>query len=73
MVMKEVTRPLTSHGISFRQMSNYVVRCQTRELRFQAEILEAEQGQFLLRFRKASGNVRSYKDLCSRLLTSMNL
>lgn len=73
MVMKEVTRALTSHGISFRQMSNYVVRCQTRELRFQAEILEAEQGQFLLRFRKASGNVRSYKDLCSRLLTSMNL
>lgn len=72
-VMKEVTRALTSHGISFRQMSNYVVRCQTRELRFQAEILEAEHGQFLLRFRKASGNVRSYKDLCARLLTSMNL
>jgi len=71
-VMKEVTRALTSHGISFRQMSNYVVRCQNQELRFQAEILEAD-GQFLLRFRKASGNVRSYKDLCARLLTSMNL
>ncbi|CAJ1356374.1 unnamed protein product [Effrenium voratum] len=73
-VMQEVTRALSSHGISFQQISSYVVRCQSQGVRFQAEIMQADQGgEFLLRFRKASGDVRSYKDLCARLLTSMNL
>eukprot|EP00913_Durusdinium_trenchii_P024101 g22634.t1 len=72
-VMEEVTRALKSHGISWRKMDEYVVRCQNHKVRFQAEILEAEQGQFLLRFRKASGDAHSYNDLCARLLTAMKL
>lgn len=71
--MEEVTRALKSHGISWRKMDEYVVRCQNHKVRFQAEILEAEQGQFLLRFRKASGDAHSYNDLCARLLTAMKL
>jgi len=72
--MQEVTQALNSHGISFRQTSNFVVRGQSQGVRFQAEILQSDEGGgFRLRFRRASGDARSYKDLCARLLQTMTL
>lgn len=73
-VMQEVTQALNSHGISFRQTSNFVVRGQSQGVRFQADILQSDEGGgFRLRFRRASGDARNYKDLCARLLQTMAL
>ncbi|CAE8718843.1 unnamed protein product [Polarella glacialis] len=73
-IVQEAMQSFGSHGISFRQTSNFVVRCQSQGVRFQAEVLQLDRGGgFALRFTRASGDVRTYKDLCARLLADMNL
>jgi len=73
-IVQEVVRALGSTGISFRQTSNFVVRCQAQGVRFQAEVFQMDRGGgFALRFTRASGDVGIYRDVCSRLLSSMNL
>eukprot|EP00933_Yihiella_yeosuensis_P026252 TRINITY_DN20371_c1_g1_i2.p1 TRINITY_DN20371_c1_g1~~TRINITY_DN20371_c1_g1_i2.p1 ORF type:complete len:680 (+),score=119.99 TRINITY_DN20371_c1_g1_i2:243-2282(+) len=73
-IMQEAMKALGSNGISFRQTSNFVVRCQSHGVRFQAEIHQLDRGGgFALRFTRASGDVWHYKDICARLLSDMDL
>eukprot|EP00931_Biecheleriopsis_adriatica_P060043 TRINITY_DN36031_c0_g1_i1.p1 TRINITY_DN36031_c0_g1~~TRINITY_DN36031_c0_g1_i1.p1 ORF type:complete len:650 (-),score=108.60 TRINITY_DN36031_c0_g1_i1:66-2015(-) len=73
-IVREVIKTLGSQGLSFRQTSNFVVRGQTQGVRFQGEVFQMDRGGgFALRFSRVSGDVWQYKDVCARLLTSMNL
>lgn len=73
-IVTEVIRTLGSQGLSFRQVSHFVVRCQAEGVRLQAEVVHLDRGGGLsLRFTRAAGDTWVYKELCSRLLADMNL
>lgn len=73
-IVQELLRSLAAHGIAYRQVSNFMVRCQTQGLRFQAEVLQLDRGSgYALRVSRVSGDVWQYKDVCARLLSEMDL
>lgn len=73
-IIQEVMRTLSDTRISFRQVSNFVVRAQTQGVRFQVEVLQQDQGGgFAVRLTRATGDVYQYKEICGRLLASMTL
>eukprot|EP00930_Biecheleria_cincta_P028345 TRINITY_DN19784_c0_g1_i2.p1 TRINITY_DN19784_c0_g1~~TRINITY_DN19784_c0_g1_i2.p1 ORF type:complete len:711 (-),score=139.88 TRINITY_DN19784_c0_g1_i2:106-2238(-) len=73
-IIHEVMRTLSDTRISFRQVSNFVVRCQTQGVRFQVEVLQQDRGGgFAVRLTRATGDVWQYKEICGRLLASMTL
>jgi len=73
-IMQEVLRSLAAHGISYRQMSNFMVRCQVQSLRFQAEVVQLDRSSsYALRLARVSGDIWHYKEICARLLSEMDL
>eukprot|EP00419_Tripos_fusus_P049664 CAMPEP_0172837576 /NCGR_PEP_ID=MMETSP1075-20121228/27296_1 /TAXON_ID=2916 /ORGANISM="Ceratium fusus, Strain PA161109" /LENGTH=847 /DNA_ID=CAMNT_0013680983 /DNA_START=29 /DNA_END=2569 /DNA_ORIENTATION=+ len=69
-IVQEVLRSLAAHGISYRQISNFMVRCQVQSLRFQAEVVQLDRGSgYALRLARVSGDIWHYKEICARLLS----
>jgi hypothetical protein len=72
--MQEVLRSLAAHGISYRHISNFMVRCQVQSLRFQAEVVQLDRSSgYALRLARVSGDIWHYKEICARLLSEMDL
>jgi len=73
-IVQEVLRSLAAHGISYRQISNFMVRCQVQSLRFQAEVVQLDRSPgYALRLARVSGDIWHYKEVCARLLSEMDL
>jgi len=73
-IVQEVLRSLAAHGIGYRQISNFMVRCQVQSLRFQAEVVQLDRSSgYALRLARVSGDIWHYKEVCARLLSEMDL
>jgi len=73
-VVQEVLRSLAAHGVSHRQVSSFVVRCQTQGLRFQAEVVQPDRSAgCALRLARVSGDTWQFKEVCVQLLSEMEL
>lgn len=72
--VQELLRVLSACRIAHRQISGFLVRCQGRGVRFEAEVLQLSRGGgYVLRFSRVSGDPSSYKDSCAQLLAEMHL
>jgi hypothetical protein len=74
-IMGEIVTSLTMHRVSFKQVSQYSVKCQRQTLRFEIAIahLDDQDAIFVLRFKRVAGDLAQYKALCSALLADMRL
>eukprot|EP00933_Yihiella_yeosuensis_P071581 TRINITY_DN7978_c0_g5_i1.p1 TRINITY_DN7978_c0_g5~~TRINITY_DN7978_c0_g5_i1.p1 ORF type:complete len:825 (+),score=159.10 TRINITY_DN7978_c0_g5_i1:186-2660(+) len=74
-IMQEITRSLTMQRVAFKQATGFLVRCQKQSLRFEMEIshLDHLESIYVVRFRRAAGELASYKELCSRILAEMKI
>eukprot|EP00929_Paragymnodinium_shiwhaense_P001597 TRINITY_DN10183_c0_g1_i1.p1 TRINITY_DN10183_c0_g1~~TRINITY_DN10183_c0_g1_i1.p1 ORF type:complete len:707 (+),score=150.33 TRINITY_DN10183_c0_g1_i1:129-2249(+) len=73
-IVQEVLRALGTHRVAYRQVSNFLVRCQASGVRFEAEVLQVSRGGgYTLRFSRVSGDVWHYKDMCAQLFSEMQL
>lgn len=73
-IVQEVLQALSAHGLSYRQVSNFTVRCQDGGVRIQLDVLQVDRGgRYMLRMSRVSGEVWHFKDLCSRLINDMAL
>jgi hypothetical protein len=71
-ITQEVLRSLNVHQINCKQVSSFLVRCQTQNVRFEAEVLRMDQG-YMLRFLRVSGDIRIFEDICRRLRAEMRV
>merc|ERR550537_989309 len=74
-IMQEIHRALTVQRVAFKQSSAFVVKCQKQSLRFEMEIshLDHLESIYVVRFRRAAGELSTYKELCSRVLAEMKI
>eukprot|EP00811_Abedinium_folium_P009440 NODE_18727_length_879_cov_5.545213.p2 GENE.NODE_18727_length_879_cov_5.545213~~NODE_18727_length_879_cov_5.545213.p2 ORF type:complete len:95 (-),score=18.52 NODE_18727_length_879_cov_5.545213:229-513(-) len=74
-ILQEIQRSLTLQRISYKQASPFLVKCQRQSLRFEMEIshLDHLESIYVVRFRRAAGELASYKELCSRVLAEMKI
>lgn len=74
-IMQEITRALTMQRVAFKQATAFLVRCQKQSLRFEMEIshLDHLESIYVVRFRRAAGELATYKELCSRVLAEMKI
>jgi len=73
-IVQEVLRALSSHRLDFRQVSNFTVRCQDGGLRIQFDVLQVDRGgRYMLRMSRVTGDAWQFKDLCARLIGTMEL
>lgn len=73
-IVQEVLRALSLMRIGYRQVSNFLVRCQTQGVRFEAEVLHPPRsGGYILRFSRVAGDVYLYKDICQHLAAEVQL
>jgi len=73
-ILQEVLRSLAGHGISCRQVSSFVVRCQSQGLRFQTEVVQADRSAgYALRLSRVSGDAWHFKEVCARLISGLDL
>ena len=56
-------------------MGTYGMKCQKGNLKFEMELTQYENADFLyvVRFKKADGDDLQYREISNRILTSMNL
>jgi len=74
-IMQEIHKALTMHRVAFKQATAFLVRCQKQSLRFEMEIshLDHLESIYVVRFRRAAGELATYKELCSRVLAEMKI
>ncbi|CAE8664307.1 unnamed protein product, partial [Polarella glacialis] len=74
-IMQEIARALTMQRVAFKQATGFLVRCQKQSLRFEMEIshLDHLESIYVVRFRRAAGELATYKELCSRVLGEMKI
>mmetsp|Transcript_3205 Transcript_3205/g.7530 ORF Transcript_3205/g.7530 Transcript_3205/m.7530 type:complete len:762 (+) Transcript_3205:56-2341(+) len=74
-IMQEIQKALTMQRIAFKQANAFLVRCQKQSLRFEMEIshLDHLESIYVIRFRRAAGELAPYKELCSRVLAEMKI
>ncbi|CAE7943615.1 KIN10 [Symbiodinium necroappetens] len=74
-IMQEIHKALTLQRVVFKQANTFLVRCQKQSLRFEMEIshLDHLESIYVVRFRRAAGELASYKELCSRVLAEMKI
>eukprot|EP00440_Ansanella_granifera_P043261 gb/GFBE01046897.1/.p1 GENE.gb/GFBE01046897.1/~~gb/GFBE01046897.1/.p1 ORF type:complete len:826 (+),score=112.13 gb/GFBE01046897.1/:1-2478(+) len=74
-IMQEISKALTMHRVAFKQATAFLVRCQKQSLRFEMEIshLDHLESIYVVRFRRAAGELAAYKELCSRVLAEMKI
>lgn len=74
-IMQEIHKALTAHRIAFKQATAFLVRCQKQSLRFEMEIshLDHLESIYVVRFKRAAGELATYKELCSRVLADMRI
>lgn len=74
-ILSEVVHVLQAHRISFKQTSQWVIKCQRQMLRFEIDIAHLDDLEtiYVLCFKRISGDLSQYKTLCSNLLAEMHL
>lgn len=74
-IMQEMHRALTLHRIAYKQTTSFLVKCQKQGLRFEMEIshLDHLESIYVVRFRRAAGELAAYKELCSKILAEMKI
>jgi len=74
-IMQEMQRALTLHRIAHKQTTSFLVKCQKQGLRFEMEIsyLDHLESIYVVRFRRAAGELAAYKELCSKILAEMKI
>lgn len=74
-IMQEMHRALALHRIAYKQTSSFLVKCQKQGLRFEMEIshLDHLESIYVVRFRRAAGELATYKELCSKILAEMKI
>lgn len=74
-IMQEIQKALTMQRVAFKQATAFLVRCQKQSLRFEMEIshLDHLESIYVVRFRRAAGELATYKELCSRILAEMKI
>lgn len=74
-IMQEIQKALTLQRVAFRQANAFLVRCQKQSLRFEMEIshLDHLESIYVVRFRRAAGELTTYKELCSKVLAEMKI
>jgi serine/threonine protein kinase len=74
-ILQEIQRALTLQRVSYKQASNFLVKCQRQNLRFEMEIshLDHLESIYVVRFRRVAGELVSYKELCSKILAEMKI
>lgn len=74
-IMQEIQKALTLQRVAFKQANAFLVRCQKQSLRFEMEIshLDHLESIYVVRFRRAAGELTTYKELCSKVLAEMKI
>jgi len=74
-IMQELHRALALHRVTYKQISAFLVKCQKQSLRFEMEIshLDHLESIYVVRFRRAAGEMAAYKELCSKVLAEMKI
>lgn len=74
-ILQEVSRALGLNRVAFKQASPFLVKCQKQGFRFEMEIahLDHLESMYVVRFRRAAGELAAYRELCSKILAEMNI
>lgn len=74
-IVQEMQRALTLQRVAFRQASPFLVKCQKQSLRFEMEVAQLDhvESTYIVRFRRVSGELAAYKELCSKILADMKI
>lgn len=74
-IMTEMVHTLSLHRVSFKQVSQWSMKCQRQTLRFEIDIAHLDDLDtiYVLRFKRVAGDLAQYKSLCSQLLAEMRL
>lgn len=73
--MTDMYRALDLHGVLYKQMNTFGMKCSLDSLKFEMELTQYENADFIyiVRFKKLTGEASQFKDLCTRLLQGMKL
>ena len=79
-LLEDVSHCLTSANVSylpvvFTQNKDYCLRCHKGSIQFEVEIgtLEGGNGLYVVKFKRLAGEMKTYKELCARLLSELAL
>eukprot|EP00347_Sterkiella_histriomuscorum_P024120 403332240 len=76
-LMAEIYKVLESNKIQYKQMNTYSLRCQRVDVKFEMELTQYEGADFIyiIKFRKNGQGLetQAYRDLCQKVLSSINL
>eukprot|EP00927_Polykrikos_kofoidii_P007674 TRINITY_DN13154_c3_g1_i1.p1 TRINITY_DN13154_c3_g1~~TRINITY_DN13154_c3_g1_i1.p1 ORF type:complete len:757 (+),score=115.93 TRINITY_DN13154_c3_g1_i1:66-2336(+) len=71
-IVQELLRCLTAQRVAHRHVSSFLIRCQTRGFRMEAEVAQMSSGgDYMLRFSWVSGDIFKFKEVCAQLLSDM--
>lgn len=73
-VIQEVLRALSAQRISSKQVSNFLIRCHTQNVRFEAEVCQMDRGGgYIIRLSRVAGDVWLFKEVCGQLRSELRI